>query len=99
GARGCGGGLEGLPVCGGDVRPMRDYREVPLWREVTPQEWTDWKWQVRNRLRSVEELRQVINLTAEEEEGLRYANRGFPVGINPYYAMLMDPDDPSCPIR
>lgn len=78
---------------------MRDYREVPLWRDVTPEEWTDWKWQVRNRLRSVEELRQVIHLTPEEEEGLHYAKRGFPVGINPYYAMLMDPDDPSCPIR
>ena len=59
----------------------------------------DWKWQVRNRLRSLDELRQVINLTPEEEEGMRYAAHGFPAGINPYYASLMDPDDPTCPIR
>lgn len=78
---------------------MRDYREVPLWKDVKPEEWTDWKWQVRNRLRSLEELRQVIELTPEEEEGLAYAKTGFPVGINPYYALLMDPRDPACPIR
>ncbi|MBO2520965.1 MAG: lysine 2,3-aminomutase [Clostridia bacterium] len=78
---------------------QRDYREIPLWKDVTEAEWRDWRWQMRNRLRSIEELRQVINLTPEEEEGLRYAARGFPVGINPYYATLMDPDDPDCPIR
>src|SRR5690606_33344085 len=37
--------------------------------------------------------------TPEEEAGLIYAQRGFPAGITPYYATLMDPDDPACPIR
>lgn len=78
---------------------MRDYREIPLWKDVSIEEWTDWKWQVRNRLRSLDELKQVINLTPDEEEGLAYAVHGFPVGVNPYYAALMDPDDPTCPIR
>ncbi|HEX6972117.1 MAG TPA: lysine 2,3-aminomutase [Limnochordia bacterium] len=78
---------------------MRDYREIPLWRDVSPDEWRNWKWQVRNRLRSLDELRQVIRLTPEEEAGLAHAEDGFPVGINPYYAALMDPEDPSCPIR
>jgi len=81
------------------VKSVRDYREIPLWKDVSIEEWTDWKWQVRNRLRTIDELKQVINLTPEEEEGLRYAQRGFPAGINPYYAALMDPDDPECPIR
>lgn len=78
---------------------MRDYREISPWKDVTEEEWHDWKWQVRNRLRTIDDLRQVINLTPEEEEGLEYAKSGFPLGINPYYASLMDPDDPSCPIR
>ncbi len=78
---------------------MRDYREISLWKDVTDEQWRDWKWQVRNRIRDVETLRQVINLTPEEEEGLEYAKRGFPLGISPYYASLMDPDDPTCPIR
>lgn len=78
---------------------MRDFREIPLWKDVSVEEWTDWKWQVRNRIRSIDELKQIINLTPEEEEGMVYAKTGFPAGINPYYAALMDPDDPNCPIR
>lgn len=78
---------------------VRHYRDIPLYKDVKPEEWYDWKWQVRNRLRSVDELRQVIDITEEEEGGLEYAKRGFPVGINPYYAALMDPTDPTCPIR
>ncbi len=78
---------------------MRDYKEIPPWKDVTDEEWRDWKWQVRNRIRTIDELRHVINLTPEEEEGLEYARSGFPLGISPYYASLMDPDDPTCPIR
>lgn len=78
---------------------MRDFREIPLWKDVTDEEWRDWKWQVRNRIRDIEQLRQVINLTPEEERGLEFARQGFPLGISPYYASLMDPDDPACPIR
>lgn len=78
---------------------MRHYREIPPWKDVTEEEWRDWKWQVRNRLRTIDDLREVINLTPEEEAGLEYARTGFPLGISPYYASLMDPDDPTCPIR
>ncbi|HET7559428.1 MAG TPA: lysine 2,3-aminomutase [Limnochordia bacterium] len=78
---------------------MRHFREIPLWKDVTDQDWFDWKWQVRNRLRSLDELAQVINLTDEERAGLDFAEHDFPVGVNPYYAALMDPDDPNCPIR
>lgn len=79
---------------------MRNYWEIPLWRDVPLQAWQDWKWQVRHRLRSLDELRQVVNLTPAEEAGIAYAsNGGFRVGISPYYAALMDPEDPGCPIR
>ena len=46
---------------------MRDYKEIPLWRMVSQSDWTDWKWQIRNRLRDLDELRQVIKLTPEAE--------------------------------
>ena len=78
---------------------MRDYRDIPLWREVPLNLWQDWKWQMRHRLRTCEDLRQVISLTPAEETGMSYACGGFPVGITPYYAMSMDPEDPECPIR
>ncbi|MCJ7562020.1 MAG: lysine 2,3-aminomutase, partial [Thermoplasmata archaeon] len=46
---------------------MRSYKDIPLWKDVTPEEWNDWKWQLRNRITSVDQLKQVISLTPEEE--------------------------------
>lgn len=78
---------------------MRDYREVPLWRKVSPEEWNSWQWQVRNRLSTVEELKQVINLMPEEEEGIRQCLKTLRMAITPYYATLMNPNDSGCPVR
>lgn len=78
---------------------MRDFSEVPLWRKVTPEEWNSWQWQIRNRITTIEELKQVINLTQEEEEGMRKCLKTLRMAITPYYATLMDPLDPRCPVR
>jgi lysine 2,3-aminomutase len=62
-----------------------------------PERWHDWRWQFRHRLRTIEQLGKVIKLTPEEEAALSQPN--FVVGITPYFASLMDPEDPTCPIR
>ncbi|MCJ7806445.1 MAG: lysine 2,3-aminomutase [Clostridia bacterium] len=78
---------------------MRDYREMPLWKDVTPEEWNDWHWQVRNRITTLEQLKQVIDLTMEEAEGVEKCLQLFRMAITPYYASLMDPHDRNCPVR
>jgi lysine 2,3-aminomutase len=78
---------------------MRDYREIPLWKEATPEEWNDWRWQVRNRITTLEQLKQVIDLTKEEAEGVENCLQSFRMAITPYYASLMDPRDRNCPVR
>ncbi|HCP07602.1 MAG TPA: lysine 2,3-aminomutase, partial [Synergistaceae bacterium] len=45
---------------------MRDRKEIPLWKGVSDQEWNDWKWQLANRITTVDQLRQVININEEE---------------------------------
>jgi lysine 2,3-aminomutase len=77
----------------------RYFKDIPLWKNVTEEEWNDWKWQIRNRIMDVETLKKVINLTPEEEEGVRNALKTLRMAITPYYASLMDPDNPKCPIR
>ena len=47
---------------------MRHYNEIELWKDVTAEEWNDWKWQVRNRITDVDTLRKVINLTEEDPQ-------------------------------
>jgi len=78
---------------------MRSYKEVSLWKNVTKKEWEDWTWQVRNRVTTVEELKEIVNLTPEEEKGVAQSLKVLRMAISPYFAMLMDPDDPHDPVR
>ena len=78
---------------------IRNWKDIPLFKDVTEEQWNDWHWQVANRLSTVEQIKAVVNLTPQEEEDIKKVMDGFRVGITPYYASLMDPDDPSCPVR
>lgn len=78
---------------------MRHYTEVSLWKDVSQEQWDDWQWQVQNRIATLEDLKEVVNLTNEEEEGVAKSLEILRMGITPYYAMLMDKDDATCPVR
>ena len=58
-----------------------------------------WREQVKNTIHTVEELRRVLPLTPRQQEEIRKAEREFSWRITPYYASLMDANDPACPIR
>lgn len=72
--------------------------KAPFWRDVPDEKWSDWRWQMTHRLNTLTELSQLINLTKSERQALAMEGL-FRVDITPYFASLIDPDDPSCPIR
>ena len=74
-------------------------RRKELYPEVTDQQWNDWKWQVKNRIETLDQLKKYIKLTAEEEEGVRLSLQTLRMAITPYYLSLIDPGNPHCPIR
>ena len=76
----------------------RVYPRAPYWNDIPDEQWMSWRWQMANRLNSVDELEKVINLTDSERQALQ-ANNLFRVDITPYFASLIDPDDPRCPVR
>ncbi|MFA5156544.1 MAG: KamA family radical SAM protein [Candidatus Omnitrophota bacterium] len=80
-------------------RKSLDYQQISLYKDVNPLDWEDWHWQIKHRIRAKEELSQVIKLTPEEEEGLKKASGRLSLAITPYWATLIDPDDPDCPLR
>jgi lysine 2,3-aminomutase len=59
----------------------------------------DWKWQLRNQVRTLEQLKVHLVLTPEEIQAVASLTDRFRLGITPYYLKLMDPKDPACPIR
>ena len=64
-----------------------------------PAGWNDWRWQLKNRIATVEELEKVIRLSEKDKQDIGYCLNLFRMAITPYYASLMDPLDPHCPIR
>ncbi len=66
---------------------------------ATDEQWNDWKWQVSNRIESLEQLENMIALTDEEREGIKKSLETIRMGITPYYLSIMNPDDPKCPVR
>lgn len=75
-----------------------DRRKI-LFPEVSDEQWNDWKWQVKNRIETLEQLKKYIKLTEEEEEGVKKSLATLRMAITPYYLTLIDPDNPDCPIR
>lgn len=60
----------------------------------------DWRWQLRNSVRTLEELERHLELSEAERVGVRNATRsGFPLAITPHSLALMDRRDERCPIR
>src|ERR1044072_6398906 len=62
-------------------------------------EWHDWKWQFRNRITSLETLKEYICVTAEEEKAFQAAGKNLPFAVTPYYIDLICPLDANDPIR
>ena len=77
----------------------RTFRDIPIWKDVTDEEWNDYRWQLRNRITDVDTLKKVIPLTPDEEEGIHNCLKTLRMAITPYYASLIDPDNPKDPIR
>ncbi len=61
--------------------------------------WDDWTWQMENRLRTIDDLKEYVKLTPEQSKGIKTCLEKFRMAITPYYAALMDFGDPHCPIR
>ena len=74
-------------------------RRAQLFPTVTDEQWNDWKWQVKNRIETLDQLKQYINLTPEEENGVKESLKTLRMAITPYYLSLIDPENPNCPIR
>lgn len=87
---------QGEPIDGNGVRAWRD---IPLWHDVPEEKWSDWRWQAGHAIKSLEELKKILTPTDEEERGVTECAKYFRFAIPPYYAALMDPEDPNCPVR
>jgi len=52
---------------------------------IAESDWRDWVWQLKKRLTTVEQLEQLMTLTAEEKAGCAFANQKLALAITPYF--------------
>ncbi len=74
-------------------------RRKEMFPEVTDEQWNSWQWQVKNRIETLEELKKYVELTPDEEEGVRESLQTIRMAITPYYLSLIEKDNPHCPVR
>lgn len=75
------------------------YRGQGHWAHIPEADWKRYRWQLQNRITSVEQLEEMIDLTPSEKRGCEHARNKLALAITPYYFNLIDLDDPECPIR
>ena len=78
---------------------MGESRRKQYFPNVSDADWNNWKWQVANRIETVEELKKYITLQPGEEEAIRESLKTIRMAITPYYLSLIDNNDPNSPIR
>jgi lysine 2,3-aminomutase len=77
-----------------EVILMKVNRRSEIFSDATDEQWNSWKWQVKNRIETVEELKKYIPLTKQEEEGIRQCLQTLRMAITPYYLSLIDTNCP-----
>ena len=77
----------------------KENRVISFFKDATPLDWEDWRWQLRNRITTKEVLEKLVNLTPNEERGIAGSGTKLTMSIPPYFASLIDPENPNCPIR
>ena len=73
-------------------------KRAPAFADIPDQKWEDWRWQLSHRLNSIQDFEQIVTLTESERKALNQHDL-FRVDITPYFASLMDPENPHDPIR
>lgn len=82
-----------------EEEPPGSPKRWPCWKDVPDDLWNDWRWQSQNAIRTVRQLRRFLKFTPEEIDALEALETEYKLAIPPYYASLINPDDPHDPIR
>jgi len=69
------------------------------WPDVPTEQWNDWKWQLKNRVTTLEGLEKHLVLTPEERAGVILSGNKLALAVTPHYFNLIERENPACPIR
>ena len=56
------------------IMAIRNWKDIPLFKDVTDEQWNDWHWQVSHRLSTVEQRRKLFYIRCKRCNFGRYAD-------------------------
>ena len=54
-----------------------------FWKKVSEKEWNDWRWQLRHRITTLDQLKEIIELTPEETQGIKHSKGRLALAVTP----------------
>ena len=81
------------------VSPKSDAFRRRFYPQAGLRDWNDWRWQNRSRIRTIAELDRMLSLTDEERQAVEMHRGALPIGVTPYYASLLDPENATQSLR
>ncbi|MBI3468011.1 MAG: KamA family radical SAM protein [Planctomycetes bacterium] len=69
------------------------------WKEVSKDQWEDWRWQMQNAVRTTSQLMELLPFSPEDVATLETLEAQYKLAIPPYYFSLINVGDPVDPIR
>src|SRR6266704_2426749 len=90
------------PPSSSTLKSLKEFHSAGrgFWSNIADSDWNDWRWQLKHRITSAEQLQRLMpTLTPEEYGGAKLANHKLALAITPYFFNLIDPADENCPIR
>jgi lysine 2,3-aminomutase len=69
------------------------------WKKSSKRDWFDWRWQMRNRIRTLPRLAWLLGVPVKNLAALRHVIERHPFLITPYYGSLMAEGESGDPLR
>ncbi len=90
-----------LQATSSEVLPEKKFTSSApgYWPDATPNQWNDWKWQMKNRVTTLAQLEKHLVLSQEERAGVLLSGNKLALAVTPHYFNLIERENPDCPIR
>lgn len=74
---------------------QQNIAEIITDKKVSLANWSDWRWQLKNSIKSIAAVENLLEIKFEEKERkkLELTLKRFPLSITPYYLSLISPED------
>ncbi len=74
-------------------------RAPGYWSDTAPELWNDWKWQLRNRVTTLTQLENYLDLSDEERSGVLLSGDKLALAVTPHFFNLVPRSNSDDPIR